>query len=137
MTKTTISATIDAEVAEYHRAKGTNVSQSINDYLKALMGESVGQSKNFGKLIIGLEADLAKMRMEQKQHEQVFKAKAEEDNKEVFRSEIMSLVEWNKKRLTSKHAQKMYHEGMQRVKDRHGLHMADVLAYVEGRKALP
>lgn len=136
MTKTNINLTIDAEVIEYHRAKRTELSKTVNDYLVALMGKEA-EKVDFDARINELQGDLAKAMLERKQHEMVLSSQAGQARKDEMRSDVLALVDLNKRRGNDLFAAKKYEEGMQSARKKYGLHMAELLAMVEGRKGVP
>lgn len=137
MAKGIMSVTVDGEVLDYHRARGTNLSKTVNDYLKALMGDELKKTDNVGELINKLETDLAKAKLEQAQREQVIKVQAEQAQKEEFKDDIEYLRElYRKKEEGSKLAEKRYFEALNKIKEVYGLNSAQVLDYITYKKAV-
>lgn len=135
MSKSMVSITVDNEIIEYHRAKGLNISKTVNDYLHSLMGEAVDKT-DLNSKIDGLRADLAKAQLEKKQYEAVLKAKAEDSNKEELKEAVLQLADLNKRRSGDRLAGASYGKLMGETCKRFGLHRAALLAMVEGRKAI-
>ncbi len=91
MAKVLRTVSIDPDVDEFHRLKNTGrVSEIVNDYLKALMGDNFSLSKieNKEALITTVEKDLAKLKVEQLQFEKdIERRKAESLKEENQRTE--------------------------------------------------
>ena len=136
MTKGTISVTIDGEVIEYHRAKGTKLSGTVNDYLKALMGTEV-EKVDLNSKINELEADLAKAKLERQQSEQVLKTKVHLQLADEFKEDVLALRDlFYRKEGGSQFAKKRYFEEFQAAKQKYDISAARLVAMITGQREI-
>ena len=133
--KAQLNLTVDVDTIKYHRAKGTNISQVVGEYLKGLMGDQV-EEISLDSRINELEADLAKTKLQKQQYELTLQQKANELKKEEFKECINDLAQLNKRRLSSKIAEKDFLEKFEWFIKQYGLNRGDALAYIEGRRRL-
>jgi hypothetical protein len=136
MAKSIISCSIDTEVIEYHRKKGTPISPTVNEYLKALMGENI-EKVDFGKQMSSLEAELAKVKLEKAKHEAAIQVKMKQEQKDEFKADVLALIQLHKEKDEKKSMERVFFKRCAEVCEKHDLQRAELLAYVEGRKILP
>jgi len=133
--KAQLNLTVDVDTIKYHRAKGTNISQVVGEYLKGLMGDQV-EEISLDSRINELEADLAKTKLQKQQYELTLQQKANDLKKEEFKEHVADLAQLNKRRLSSKIAEKDFLEKFEWFIKQYGLNRGDALAYIEGRRRL-
>lgn len=138
MAKGQMNVAVDGDVLDYHRAKHTNLSKTVNDYLRALMGVEMDSTKAFNEeRMAELEKELAMERTKKIEYEQVLKTQATEREQTDFKTDIAELREIHKQwQAGSKYHERLYVEKFQASMDKYKINRAELLAYVEGKKVM-
>lgn len=87
-----IQLTVDGDVIDYHKAKGTNMSQEAEAYFRALMGKEENDPIQItDDAIKKLNEDLAKMKVERARAEALKQSQQKEDMKEALKLDVESM----------------------------------------------